>query len=222
VGVVLSGLDWQLDFNDKRFAGGTDRTTTKIAARGRSTLPIPATVHFSDLYDTITSLGGAAELPYRFHGSLGFEVPILGRVAVPISHSATIPALHAPSVDVAALEIRRFSLTGADLELRLDVDNPNAFGLILDALRFDLALAGARVASGNAGQSTPIAGGDQGTLHIPVALDFMSTGRALYTALRGGSIDCKIGGTLGLGTTLPEIESLSLPFSLAGAVPIKR
>lgn len=222
VGIELARLDWGLAFDGKPFVGGKKRSPTRIDARGTSTLPIPVSVSFAELYETVSSLSGADELPYRFHGSLGFDVPVLGRVDVPISHSAALPALRTPSVRVGALELSSLSLTGAELDLRLDIDNPNSFGLALNALRYDLSLAGARVASGETREEASFAGGDKGSLRIPVAIDFLSAGRTLFAALGGRSIDCRIGGTLDLGTTLPEIAALSFPFGTDGEVPIVR
>lgn len=219
-GISLAGMDWQLDFDGSRFLGGATREKLSIEPKGRSQLAVPASIEFAELFAAVSSLRNASELPYQFKGSLGFDVPLLGHVDVPVSHSGALPALRVPSVSVASLDLRNISFSGAELAIALDVDNPNTFGMVMQALDFDLGLNGNSVFKGNANEDVSFASGGSGRINLPVSLDFANAGRALFSALSGDRVDCQVQGNMDVGTSLPDIAGLSFPFDTRGKIPI--
>ena len=77
-----------------------------------------------------------------------------------------------PSLRPEGLKIKDLGLSGAELELRLKMSNPNGFGLSLQNLNYNLAIDGNRWAHGSRQESMNISRGNTGTIVIPIALDF--------------------------------------------------
>jgi LEA14-like dessication related protein len=217
---TLSAVDWQLDFAGTRFLTGSTQENLVVTSGKETHLRIPATIGFSELFNTVTSLASADELPYRFQANLGIDVPVLGRVALPVSKSGALPAVHTPKISLDALDLQNLSIRGADLALRLNVDNPNAFGLAMQSLNYTMGLAGSSVASGTTRSSADFPSHGKGSIELPLHLDFLSAGRALFSALSGDQIDCSLNGQMDLGSTLPELTSLQLPFNAEERIPI--
>ncbi len=217
---TLSAVDWQLDFAGTRFLTGSTDQDLVVTSGQETHLQIPATIGFSELFNTVTNLASADELPYRFKADLGIDVPVLGRVSLPVSKTGALPAVHTPKISLDALDMRNLSFRGADLALRLNVDNPNAFGLALQSLDYDLGLAGSAVANGTTRTSAEFPSHGTGSIELPLHLDFLSAGRALFSALSGDRIDAKLSGQMDLSSTLPELANLQLPFNTQEQIPI--
>jgi LEA14-like dessication related protein len=223
VGVQLAGIDYELLFEEASFLRGRTAEGISIAAGARSVVRIPVGVGYTELIDSVRSLADRRETDYRLIAGVSVDVPVLGRVRLPLERTGTIPVVRAPRVRVRELRVERLGLRGADLLLRLGVENPNAFGLSLDTLDYALRVNGDLWAATRVSKSAQLAAGGETALALPLSLDFAAMGRSVRDILLGDrTVAYNLSGTLDVATTLDLLPSAELPLSIDGEIGINR
>ena len=152
---------------------------------------------------------------------MGFDVPVLGRVRVPVSYKGDFPVPRMPQVKLRSLDVQKLSMSGASLLMQLQVDNPNAFSLLLDKLDYHLKLNGFDVGGGRVDKSLNVKQGGQGVIGLPVSLDFAQTGMGLYKALLGGGIDYDLSGSVDAASSNAMLQSFRIPLNKQGRVNLR-
>jgi hypothetical protein len=88
--MVLDGVGYKLRLNDEPMLEGRRDERIEIAA-GESTVELPMTVGYADLYRVLRSLAASAKPTYALDAEFRFTVPILGTLTVPVSRRGEIP-----------------------------------------------------------------------------------------------------------------------------------
>lgn len=92
VELVLDGIGYRLSLNDEHLLDGIRDQQTRIAANGRSTVELPVSLKFQDIYRVIRSFEGRRGSPdYALDADFRFDVPVLGSVTVPVTQRGEIP-----------------------------------------------------------------------------------------------------------------------------------
>lgn len=223
VGLSLAGFSYDLFVNGEQFLSGDFARGVSIAARGSSTVHVPVSFEYQKLITGISSLADRNETPYRIDLKLSFDVPVLGRVVVPLRAEGTVPVVRVPVPQVAALELRRLTLSGASVAVKLELRNPNAFAVKLAQLDYDFGVNGRRWAQAALDQPVTIAPGTVSGIEIPLTLDFGSVGRSAVELLTGtAAVDYSLSGSMKIGTALPLLPEASLPVDLSGRIAVTR
>jgi LEA14-like dessication related protein len=223
VGIKLAGLDYDLKIDGSSFLKGETQQTLAIAPRATSTLPLPLSLTFQELFASLGSLTDREESRYDFEAGLSFQLPVLDRVRVPVRRDGNIPVIRLPRVAVQSLRLRSLSLQRASLTLGLQVENPNGFLLSLEGLQYRFRVAGQDWASGTARGGVRVSGRGKGLLELPLELDFAAVGQSVYRVLSGAApLAYGFSGTLDFGTSLPLLPSAKLPVNLEGQVRLLR
>jgi LEA14-like dessication related protein len=221
IGLTMQGFDYDLAITGSSFLTGKQNRSMTIPAEGESILEIPVGIQFVELYNVFKTLKNRDNAPYRIACGLIFDIPVLGRTRIPVSHSGTIPTVQLPSLRIAGLKVNNLSFSGADLELRMRLRNPNAFGLSLRALDYDFLIDGNRWARGISRRTMSVPRNGTGTIAIPISLDFRQMGGTLYAVLSGDEeLNYNLSGVLDLGTTLPLLTHAQLPIDKSGYLEI--
>jgi len=194
-----------------------------IAAGAQSTVELPLSLDFGELYNLAKGLAGQDSAAYALDAGLAFEVPVLGALRLPLQTTGSLPMLKAPRVAVEGLKVKRLKLTGAEVELQLKLDNPNAFGVRFERLDYRLGIDGDLWAEGEGAQVTALDAKSEGLLRLPISLDFTRMGMSAYRALTGKApLRYDLQGNLDLGTALPLLPRAAIPLRLQGQVPLRR
>ena len=221
VGVDLSSYSYSLDINESNFVSGSEQRGLNIGAKNSSVVQVPVTLTFSELLQTFQSVRDQDESDYKFAASFGFDLPILGTVEVPVEYSGKIPVVKQPSISLANFSIESISMTGADLLVELDVQNPNAFQLMVDDLNFDLEVNGLRSFSGNISETINIDSKSAQTVKLPFNISFLNAGMAAYRLLNSDEdLDYKLSGSTLIGSDLPFFNKSNFNFDKSGSVDI--
>ncbi|MEJ2591828.1 MAG: LEA type 2 family protein [Candidatus Thiodiazotropha sp.] len=221
VGISLAGLDYDLKLLGSRFLQGEQSMGLKVAAKGSSQVQIPLRLGFQQLLKTYQQLKSADQAAYQLDLGMGFDVPLLGRVRVPVSYQGEFPVPRMPQVKLRSLDVQKLTLGGASLLMQLEVDNPNAFSLLLDKLDYNLKLNGFDVGGGRVDKSLNIKQGGQGVIGIPVSLDFAQAGMGLYKALLGGGINYDLSGAVDAASSNAMLQSFRIPLDKQGRINLK-
>ncbi len=222
-GVKLDGFDYRFDINQKNFLNGDQPDKIDIAAGKKSPFAVPVSVNYTRLLETVTDLVNDKSADYKIDLGLRFDLPVLGNTRIPVAHSGTLPIPKIPSIGVSALELKKMSLTGADLELVLKIGNPNIFGFDLKNLDYNFIVNGNRWVEGSDTGIGTINAGGEGLVRIPVSLNFLELGRSAANLISGGSdLNYGLTGKLDIsGTELP-LQINGLTFDRSGSVGLTK
>jgi len=220
-GINMAGFDYDFSVSGKTFLQGDQNRSMNVPPQGKTTLPIPVRINFIELYNMIRSLKDQDNAPYRIACGLTFDIPVLGPSRIPVSHSGSIPAVKLPAVDVAGIKTNDISITGAALELRLKINNPNGFGLSLKNIDYDFSVDGNRWVQGRQPKAMSIARKTTGTVTIPISLNFLEMGSTVYNLISGDNeLNYRLSGAVDLGTTLPVLKDARIPIEEAGKITV--
>ncbi len=109
---------------------------------------------------------------------------------------------------------------GASLDVRLHVDNPNAYRLVVKAFTYNFTVAGTAVGGGRTESDVAIEAKSSSDVDLPVVLDWRELkGRALDFLLSGG-VDYSIDGEVTFSTPVGTFER---PYGHSGRIsPFER
>lgn len=223
VGINLAGFDYGLNINGNSFLSGNNADGLKIPAKGSHGIQLPLTLKFKDIYQTFTTIKNQDTSAYELSAGFSFSLPVLGDVRVPVSKSGSIPLLKLPSVKMGGLKLKKLNLTSADIELGIKINNPNAFGMILNKLNYDLNINGQPWGSGVTSNAMNVNQKGESEIKIPLSLNFLQIGTGVYQMLRGGgALDYQLKGDVDLGSTLPLLQNLQLNFDRNGNANLQK
>ncbi|MCU7795503.1 MAG: LEA type 2 family protein [Candidatus Thiodiazotropha sp. (ex Myrtea spinifera)] len=221
VGISLAGLDYDLSLLGSRFLKGDQPMGMRLAANGNSSVEVPMRLGFQQLLSTYQQLKGADSAGYQLDLGMGFDVPVLGRVRVPVSYQGEFPVPKMPDVKVRSLDVQQLSMSGAKLTMQLEVDNPNAFSLLLNQLNYDVKLNGYNVGSGLMGRAVNLQQGSPGVINLPLSLDFAQAGMGLYKALLGSGISYDLSGSMEASSSNAILKHFQMPLKKQGRVSLR-
>jgi len=91
VNLVLDGVVYHLRLNGQPLLNGHYDQQIQIAASGPTTVDLPVTIRFDDLYRVIGTLQNRKNPEYALDADLRFDVPVLGEVTVPVTQTGKVP-----------------------------------------------------------------------------------------------------------------------------------
>lgn len=197
-------ITYALDLEEHEFAKSEAPISTDIPARsvGKATLPIR--LDYVEVWKSVAALAEAPEVRYRLRAEI--LLAAMGQShEVPIKHEGTVPVLRMPTFTPGKVSFTDVSLSGAAVELPIQVSNPNIFALDLRELGWELSLGEAQVGSLSATSLEPIAARGTGTIMLTGRI---TAGGALRRVMAGSGL-----GPIKLGHT----GAIQTPY---GAVPI--
>lgn len=223
VAISLDGLDYDLKLLNRSFLKGQQSMGMSLAADGKSQVKLPVRMEFERLLEHYSELSKRDDVPYQLDLGLGIDVPLLGRVRLPMSYQGRLPVPKLPDVRVSRIDVQRLSLQAIDLMLELEVENPNRFALMLQRLDYQFKLNGIDVGQGAAAQSLNIDKQGKGRVRLPLSLDLQKAGGGLYSALMGGrGLSYELSGMLDATGDTPLIGDIKIPLDKQGKFNLSR
>ena len=221
VAVTLSSYNYDLQIESNSFVKGSQPLNTTIPSKGQNNISVPVKFTFKELYDTFTSINSKDEGAYLFLANVEISLPVLGVIEVPIEKSGTFPVVKAPTISVGNFSVKDISFTKADIEVEINVANPNSFGVILNQMDYNVDLDGLSAISGEIIERINIGENQTETIKIPASFSFTDLGMAAYNALTSDDpFEYELSGSASVGATLPFFESSSFNFDKTGVVDI--
>jgi LEA14-like dessication related protein len=215
----LTDLGYSLASGGKKFLEGTLTPTGSIPARGKQVIQLPATVPFSSLYAALKGVKPGAIVAYTADFRIGVNVPVLGRIDVPLSKNGEFPVPAVPQVELSSLAIGKLSLDQIKASAKLQVKNTNQFPLDLTKLGVNFALGGQEVGGSKLTNPVTLSAGQATTIEMPLSFSPRAVGIGLVNLLRGNQIAYKVSGSIDANT---RFGPLSLPFSHIGNTAVTK
>jgi len=144
---------------------------------------------------------------------------LLGFAAALVSF-ASCTVWKKPSVAFEGISLHGLSQDGASLEVRLRVENPNSYRLVVKHLSYRLAVAGTAVGGGETDSDVAVEAKSGSDVALPVSLDWRELkGKGLDFLLSGG-VDYAIEGEITFST---PIGTFQRPYGHSGRInPFER
>jgi LEA14-like dessication related protein len=215
--VQMLAYDYNLDINENTLLSGDQKKELAVEASGASTFQVPMRLNFAEVYRSIQNLRESEEASYHFLSNLTFDLPVLGETKVPVHKEGRIPLLKTPKISLQDFTIARVNLSSANINLQLRFDNPNSFGIDVNALNYDLMINGNQWADGTALKGTNIKQNSVTILNIPISLNISTIGMSAYRLLTGGqSFGYRIKGDFDLNARHELLGQTTFDFLRSG------
>jgi LEA14-like dessication related protein len=127
--------------------------------------------------------------------------------------------LKEPNVRLERVVVRDVGLRGGNLDLMVDLDNPNAFDLRGTEVELGFDVEGSHVGDVRYADEFSVDRGGRTTLRLPLRFEWAGVGGALRTALNSGEIPYEMKGQIRLQTPW---GAHSVPFTREGRAPLTR
>ncbi|MBN2732630.1 MAG: LEA type 2 family protein [Balneolaceae bacterium] len=225
VAVQMVSYDYDFKINNNDFLQGSQDKQLRIESSGTSTFQIPMRLNFQELYSLFNSLRGQDEADYQLLANLDFNLPVLGETTLPLEKSGSVPMIKLPKINVSSLKVNDVNFSRADLVLNLEVDNPNGFGLLVNALSYNLDVNGRNWVDGSNSKNISISENQTSRIAIPISLNITEIGSSVIQLLNNSSdLNYELNGNFDFGATHPLLDNMRADFSFdqTGEVPLIR
>jgi LEA14-like dessication related protein len=128
-------------------------------------------------------------------------------------------ALKEPDVRLDRVVVRDIGMRGGNLDLMVDVDNPNGFDLRGTEVELGFDVEGSHVGDVRYADEFSVDRGGRTTLTLPLRFEWAGVGGAVRTALSQGEIPYEMKGQISLQTPWGPH---SVPFTKTGRAPLTR
>lgn len=223
VSINLAGMDYSLKINENALFSGNKTDALAIAAQGASSVQIPVTLKYEDIYKAVSGLADKKNSTYSFDGGLSFNLPVLGNVRLPISTTGEIPLIKLPKVKVKSINLDAFSWSGASLNLNIAVAGNGGMDLLLDNLSYGLKIGGKNWINGNINKQQKLSSEGEQIITVPFKLDFLQMGRTVYDIVKGdATLDYSFTGDMKISADNPLLKTSSFSFSDLNQIKISK
>lgn len=220
----LLSYDYGFNINGNTFVDGTRDKGLDIEASGTSVIHVPIQLNFVELYNLFGSLKGEDNADYELSADLTFNLPVLGETTLPLKKSGTIPMLQLPKVSVAGLQVKDLSLTNTDLELRIKIQNPNGFGLLLNHLSYQLSVNNKEWLNTELDNENELLSVNENSstyIVIPISLNTLNVGTSLINIINNaGDLKYSLKGSLDISAEHPLLGDTDFSFFESGLLPV--
>lgn len=118
-----------------------------------------------------------------------------------------------PVVNLRDVRVTGVGLTGASLDVVLNVYNPNGYRLDLGRLTYALNVEDTRLAEGVFDGAMTFTEGDTTAVRIPITLSYSGIGSAARQLMNSGAVNYTVNGDVGVRT---PIGNYTVPYRSTG------
>ncbi|KAE9614877.1 putative Late embryogenesis abundant protein, LEA-14 [Lupinus albus] len=211
--IPLIDIDYLIESDGRKLVSGLIPDAGTIKAHGEETVKIPFTLIYDDIKKTYADIIPGSIIPYRVKVDLIFDVPIFGRLTLPLEKTGDIPIPYKPDIDLEKIHFERFSFEETIASLHLKLENKNDFDMGLNALDYevwlsDLSIGGAELTKSEKIEKTGIT-----YIDIPITFRPKDFGSALWDMIRGRGTGYTIKGNIDVDTPFGKMK---LPINKEG------
>ncbi len=215
INIRAGRITYDLKLNGRQFVNGRLEQGVTLAAGSTSVLQVPVTMAYLDFFESAAQLWRTKRADYALTG--GFSV---GPFVIPFQAHGTFDLPKMPKISLEAIQVQRLSLSGATLNARIKMDNPNAFDLLFKRLDYTLNLNGTSFGRASARPQGPVGKKSNSVVDFAFDVSFAQLGHSAYQLLQGAKADYTLDG--GLIFDQPDHGERKVPFNLSGRVPFLR
>lgn len=202
-----------IESDGRKLISGLIPDAGTIHAHGEETVKIPVVLIYDDIKSTYDEIKPGSIIPYKVKVELIVDVPIFGRLTLPLEKTGEIPIPYKPDIDVEKIHFERFSFEETVAVLHLKLENKNDFELGLKDLDYEIWLADVSIGGAELADSTKIDKNGIGKLLIPITFRPKEFGSALWDMIRGRGTGYTMKGNIHVDT---PFGAMKMPISKEG------
>ncbi|RWW63821.1 hypothetical protein BHE74_00028988 [Ensete ventricosum] len=211
--IPLIDINYLIESDGRKLVSGLIPDAGTIHAHGSENVKIPVTLIYDDIKSTYHDIKPGSIIPYRVKVDLIVDVPIFGRITLPLEKTGEIPVPYKPDIDVEKIHFDKFSFEETMASLHLKLDNKNDFDLGLNSLDYEFWLSDISIASAELNKSTTIGKNGFTKMEIPISFRPKDFGSALWDMIRGRGTGYSMKGNIDVDTPFGHMK---LPISKEG------
>lgn len=190
--IPLVDINYVIESDGRKLISGLIPDMGTVKPHGSETVPVPLKLIFDDMKSTYTELKSGTVVPYVMKADLIVDVPVIGRITIPIEKTGEVPVPCKPDASLEKIKFNDFSLEETTATVHLG----------------DIDIGGARIS-----KSSLIVKNGAGILEIPISFRPKDFGSALWDMMRGKGTGYSINGSLEVQTPFGPMK---LPFGKEG------
>ncbi|KDP29539.1 hypothetical protein JCGZ_19252 [Jatropha curcas] len=211
--IPLIDINYLIESDGRKLVSGLIPDAGTIHAHGEETVKIPVTLIYADIKNTYDDIKPGSIIPYRVKVDLIVDVPVIGRITLPLEKTGEIPIPYKPDVDIEKIHFERFSFEETVAVLHLKLENMNDFDLGLNALDYEVWLADVSIGGAELSKSTKLEKNGISHIDVPITFRPKDFGSALWDMIRGRGTGYTIKGNINVDT---PFGAMKLPISKEG------
>jgi LEA14-like dessication related protein len=203
-----------------------------IEAGASASLPLEFIVDARTLDDGVSGPSGPATAAFRIEAKVvlceagGGPAEVAGeagRIALSATDEGSFPLVREPRLRILSLKIARDILVTVNLQLAIEVYNPNAFPVELGSLAYDFYGEGNPWSGGKEERHLLVPARSSGKLALAFELNFADRDRALFDLVANLSvIQYRLEGEGEVATGLGYLPTFHLEFDEEGSCRVER
>ena len=213
VPIPLVDIEYSIESEGRKLVSGTIPDAGTIHARGTETIKIPLLLIYDDIRSAYKEIKPGSIIPYRVKVVLHIDIPVLGRISIPLQKNGKIPVPYRPDVDIEKIKFEQFSFEESTATLHLNLDNKNDFDLGLNSMDYEVWLANVSIASAELKECTNIKKQEVTTMNLPISFRPKDFGSAMWDMIRGKGTGYSIKGHIDVNTPFGHMK---IPISKEG------
>ncbi|KAF4355919.1 hypothetical protein F8388_025922, partial [Cannabis sativa] len=200
VPIPLVDINYLIDSDNRKLVSGLIPDAGTIHAHGEETVKIPLTLIYDDIKSTYDDIQPGSIIPYRIKVDLIVDVPVFGRLTLPLEKTGEIPIPYKPDVDVEKIRFQRFSFEETVAVLHLKLENKNDFDLCLNKLDYEVWLSDVSIGGAQLSKSAKMEKTGITTIDVPITFRPKDFGSAMWDMIRGKGTGYTIKGHIDVDT----------------------
>ncbi|KAK9200414.1 hypothetical protein WN944_015611 [Citrus x changshan-huyou] len=211
--IPLIDINYLVESDGRKLVSGLIPDSGTIHAHGEETVKIPVTLIYDDIKNAYDDIKPGMIIPYKIKVDLIVDVPVFGRLTLPLEKNGEIPIPYKPDIDLEKIKFERFSFEETVAILHLKLENKNDFDLALNSLDYEVWLSDASIGAAELTKSAKIDKNGISYIDIPITFRPKDFGSALWDMIRGKGTGYTMKGHIDVDT---PFGAMKLPISKEG------
>ncbi|KAK9670420.1 hypothetical protein RND81_13G200800 [Saponaria officinalis] len=211
--IPLCDIDYLVESDGRKLVSGLIPDAGTIQPHGSETIKVPLKVTYDEIKETYNDIKEGSIIPYRVVVQLIMDVPVFGKLTLPLEKKGEIPIPYKPEVDLETIKFEDFSFEETKATLNLKIMNKNDFDMGLNALEYQVWVGEVNIGGAKLEKSAKIGMNSEGVVGIPLSFRPKDFGSALWDMISGKGIGYSVKGSI-------EVDSvfgpMLLPFGKEG------
>ncbi|KAG6579715.1 hypothetical protein SDJN02_22270, partial [Cucurbita argyrosperma subsp. argyrosperma] len=206
VPIPLIDINYLIESDGRKLISGLIPDAGTIHAHGEETVKIPLKLVYDDIKNTYNDIKPGSIIPYRVKVDLIVDVPVFGRLTLPLEKTGEIPIPYKPDVSIEKIHFQRFSFEETVAILHLKLENKNDFELGLKDLDCEVWLSDISIGRSDLSKFTPIDKNGISYVDLPITFRPKDFSSALWEMIRGRGTGYTIKGNIRVNTPFGEMK----------------
>lgn len=203
-GLDLRRLGYKLEVEGRQVAEGSLPAGLQIPARGTTALAIPVRLRWRDVPGFVEIMLTRPEVAYRISGNAGVGSAI-GTIDLPFEHQGRVAVPRPPAIGIEGVSVKDASLALLALDVKLRIENGNAFPLPVGALTYGLRVGEQDLLAGGAHPLAAVPPRGHAVVSVPVRLSMAGAAQGITELLRGAAL--RLQGRAGFGEMQVPVDT---------------